>query len=102
MLRVLATIELRPGKRAEFLRIFQDLVPKVLGERGCRDYMPMVDLETNIGTQIPLRTDVVTVVETWEDLESLEKHLMAPHMREYRQAVKELVARVSLQVLQPA
>jgi quinol monooxygenase YgiN len=102
MIRVLATIELHPGRQAEFLRIFHELVPKVAAEKGCRDYLPMLDVETNIGTQIPLRADVVTVVETWADIESLENHLIAPHMREYRKAVKDLVARVSLQVLQPA
>ncbi len=102
MIRVLATIELHPGKQPEFLRIFHELVPKVVAEKGCRDYLPMVDVETNIGPQIPVRSDVVTVVEAWEDIESLEDHLIAPHMREYRKAVKDLVARVSLQILQPA
>jgi quinol monooxygenase YgiN len=102
MLRVIATITLHPGRREDFLRIFRELVPKVLAEQGCRDYMPMLDMETNIGPQIALRPDVVTVVEAWEDLESLENHLIAPHMRDYRKAVKDLVASVSLQILQPA
>lgn len=102
MIRVIATIALNPGRRADFLRIFRELVPKVLAEDGCHEYMPMLDLETNIGVQIAMRADVVTIVEAWEDLESLEGHLIAPHMRDYRKAVKDLVANVSLQVLQQA
>jgi quinol monooxygenase YgiN len=102
MIRVIATIEVQPGRRQEFLRVFGALIPKVLAEQGCREYMPMIDVETSIGAQIPMRPDVVTIVEAWEDLESLESHLIAPHMLDYRKAVKELVARVSLQVVQPA
>jgi len=102
MIRVIATIELQPGRREEFLRIFKELVPKVLAEEGCREYLPMLDLETNIQAQIATRPDAVTVVEGWKDLDSLENHLIAPHMRDYRKAVKELVTRVSLQVLEPA
>jgi quinol monooxygenase YgiN len=102
MIRVLATIEVHPGRGQEFLRIFKELISKVLAERGCREYQPMIDVETSIGAQIPLRPDVITLVEAWEDLESLESHLIAPHMLDYRKAVKELVAKVSLQVLQPA
>lgn len=102
MIRAIATIQLQAGRREEFLRIFKAIVPTVLREKGCREYGPMIDLETTIGAQIPLRPDVVTIVEGWADLDSLENHLIAPHMIEYRKAVKELVASVSLQVLEPA
>jgi quinol monooxygenase YgiN len=102
MIRVIATIEIRPGGQAEFLRIFKALVPKVLAEQGCREYGPMIDVETTIGAQIPMRESVVTIVEAWEDLQCLESHLVAPHMLDYRKAVRELVQKVSLQVLQPA
>ena len=101
MIRVIATIDVQPGRREDFLRVFRELIPKVLGEQGCSEYMPMIDVETTIGVQIPMRPDVVTVVEAWEELECLESHLMAPHMLDYRKAVKGLVAGVSLQVLGP-
>lgn len=102
MIRVIATIDVQPGRREELVRIFRELIPKVLTERGCREYMPMIDVQTTIGVQIPMRPEVVTVVEAWEDLECLESHLMAPHMLDYRKAVKGLVVKVSLQVLQEA
>ena len=102
MIYVLATIEVRDGQRDAFLKHFHDLVPKVRAEEGCIEYGPTVDLETNIGAQIPLRTNVITVVEKWEDLEALEHHLMASHMLEYRELVKDIVKEVSLQIVEPA
>jgi quinol monooxygenase YgiN len=41
-------------------------------------------------------------LEKWEGLDALRDHLAASHMAEYRERVRELVARVDLQVLQPA
>ena len=42
---------------------------------------------------------MVTIVEAWESFDALESHLMAPHMLDYRKAVKDLVKGVALQVL---
>jgi len=102
MLHVIATIELAPGARDKFLEQFHRLVPEVRAEAGCIDYGPTIDFPTNIPAQLPLRPDVVTVVERWESIEHLEAHLIAPHMLTYRQRVKELVTGVKLQVLGPA
>jgi len=102
MIRVIATIELLEGRRDAFLEIFHNLVPKVRAEQGCLDYRPMVDLATSISAQLPIRANVVTIVEAWETLDALESHLMAAHMLDYRKAVKDLVKDVVLQVLQPA
>ena len=102
MIYVVATIQLRPGMREEFLDHFRQLVPEVLREEGCLEYGPTVDVETNIAVQEPLRGDVVTVIEKWESLEHLEVHLVAPHMLAYRERVQGLVEHASLQILRPA
>lgn len=102
MIFVIATIQLAPGKRADFLKEFHALVPQVRAEEGCIEYGPTIDVATMIPSQPPVRDDVVTVVEKWASLEALQAHLMAPHMLEYRGKVKAFVAGVSLQVLQPA
>ena len=102
MIRVIATIEVTAGRRDDFLRVFQALVPTVRAEAGCLEYGPLVDLPTTIAAQIPVRADVVTIVEAWQDLPALEAHLRAPHMAEYRAQIKNLVRKVTLQVLQPA
>jgi quinol monooxygenase YgiN len=102
MICVIATIELAEGRRQEFLVEFRKLVPKVTAENGCLEYAPMVDVASGIGVQARERPDIVTIVEKWESLEALEAHLMAPHMTEYRKAVKALVKGTSLVILTPA
>jgi len=61
-----------------------------------------VDLPTEIGAQVPERSDVVTVVEKWESVDALEAHLMAPHMLDYRKRVGGYVVNSSLAILAPA
>ena len=102
MIHVIATIELVAGKRDEFLEKFHAAVPHVHAEAGCIEYGPAVDLPTTISVQPPVRENVVTVIEKWDDIPSLEAHLIAPHMAEYRQGVKDLVASTLVQVLEPA
>lgn len=102
MIHVLATVDLVPGRREAFLAEFRQVVPLVRAEAGCLEYGPAVDLATGLAAQGPVRPDTVTVVEKWESLEALRQHLAAPHMAAYRQRVKDLVASVKLQVLQPA
>ena len=102
MIHVLATIDLQPGKRAEFLTHFAWVTPQVRAETGCIEYGAAVDIPTSIPVQPAVRPDVVVVVEKWESLAHLHAHLAAPHMGEYRQRVTGMVKGVSLQVLEPA
>ena len=102
MIHVIATIEVVAGKRDAFLAEFHNNVPNVKAEAGCIGYGPAVDLPTGIGAQIPIRENVVTIIERWESLDALNTHLAAPHLATYREKVKDLVKGVTLQVLQPA
>lgn len=102
MIHVIATIEVEAGKKDEFLKHFKDNIPNVLAEDGCIEYGPTVDLKTEIPVQIPLRDNVVTIMEKWESLDHLMAHLVAPHMATYREKVKDIVKGASLQVLEPA
>ncbi|HOD35974.1 MAG TPA: putative quinol monooxygenase [Syntrophales bacterium] len=101
MIHVLATVEVAPGRREDFLREFRKVVSDVRREKGCIDYGPAVDIATGIPVQIPLRDNVVVIVERWENLDALKAHLVAPHMKTYRAAVKDLVKGMQVQVLQP-
>jgi quinol monooxygenase YgiN len=101
MIHVIATIDLQKGEREAFLKEVHRLVPKVRAENGCLEYGPAVDLKTAIAAQLPLRDDVVTIVEKWSDLPALENHLQAPHMAEYRLRVRDMVRGVKLQILEP-
>jgi len=102
MICVLATIQVADGRRDEFLAAFREVIPSVLAEEGCIEYGPMVDIETTLEKQPPVRPNSVTIVEKWQDIASLETHLMAPHMMAYRKKVQDLVIDSSLLVLEPA
>jgi quinol monooxygenase YgiN len=101
MIFVIATIEVKPGKREAFLAEFNRNVPNVRAERGCVEYGPTVDAKTDIKAQIPLRDNVVTIMEKWESLQALHAHLTAPHMVTYRERVKDYVVGTTLQILEP-
>ena len=102
MIVVLATIELQPGQRSNFLAEFRQIIPKVRAETGCLEYFPAIDTVSGLPVQGPSREDVVVVVEKWESVPALETHLVAPHMMEYRPKVKAFVKKVTLQILSPA
>ena len=101
MIYVIATVEVKPGKREAFLAEFSRNVPNVRVEKGCIDYGPTVDLKTDIARQIPLRENTVTIIEKWESLQALLAHMQAPHMLTYRERVKDLVSGSTLQILEP-
>ena len=48
MIHVIATIEVREGRRDEFLKEFHRIVPLVRQEQGCLEYGPAVDVPTGI------------------------------------------------------
>ncbi len=101
LIHVIAAIELHPGTRDRFLREFARLEPEVHAEVGCIEYGAAVDLVSGVPGQVPVRPDVVTVVETWSSIETLAAHGAAPHMQAYRERVRDFVIRVTLQVLAP-
>ena len=101
MIYVIAKIELNAGGKDEFLKIFKSNIPKVEAEKGCISYVPTVGIDSGIPVQDELRPDVVTIMEAWDGLDELHQHLKAPHMASYREEVKDLVKRVTIQVLQP-
>jgi len=102
MIYVVATIEVAKGKRDAFMEEFRRVVPLVRGEAGCVEYAPTIGVETNLAAPSESCDDTVVVVEKWANLEALERHLIAPHMVQYRAKVKEWVQHVNLQILKPA
>jgi quinol monooxygenase YgiN len=102
MIHVLATVELANGKRPDFLTEFARVVPFVRAEKGCIEYGPAVDISSGIPMQAPVRENTVVIVEKWSDLEALKAHLIAPHMKTYRAAVKDIVKGMAVQILKPA
>jgi quinol monooxygenase YgiN len=101
MVHVIASVQVKPGKVSEFLKIFKANVPLVRAEKGCIQYVPTVDINTELPPQI-MDKNVITIIEAWESLEALRNHLAAPHMLAYREKVSNIVENVSLKVLQEA
>ncbi len=101
MIRVIASIRIRAGKMTEFLHICKANVPAVRAEKGCLEYIPAVDIDSKLPTQ-GLDPQLVTIIEKWESLEALHRHLKAPHMLAYRDKVNDLVERRTLKVLTEA
>ena len=101
MVHVLASIHVKAGCRSRFLEIFKANMPAVKAEAGCVDYRPTVDVQSGLPPQ-QLDADTVVIIEKWDSLDALRKHLAAPHMASYREKVKDLVGDVSLKVLQDA
>ena len=102
MIHVIATIELTPGTRKAFLDVFRKLIPDVRAEKGCLEYGPAIDSQTDLSIQAKVGPDKVVVVEKWEDIAALKAHSVAPHMDAYRVNVKDYVLGVNLLVLDPA
>ncbi len=101
MISVIASILVKEQSVSSFLEIFQNNVANVLAEDGCIEYMPMIDADVEIGDHRK-KSNKVTVLEKWESVAHLERHLKAPHMQTYREAVKDMIESVSLSILEPA
>ena len=102
MIHVIATVQVQPSRRADFLSEFHKVVPLVLQEPGCVEYGPTIDAVTDIGAQQLVGEDFVVIVERWASVEALKAHLVANHMTAYRQRVKEMVVVTKLQILKTA
>jgi quinol monooxygenase YgiN len=101
MICVIATINLKEGKRDAYLAELRKIIPDVRKENGNIEYAPYVDLASGFPVQPPVRPDTVTIVEKWESLDALTKHMSAPHMGSYRKATKEILQSMQVQVISP-
>lgn len=99
MVYVIASIRVKKGRLQDFIEIFKSNVPDVRKEKGCIRYLPTVDINCDLPPQL-LDENVVTVIEHWDSPDALRDHLAAPHMLAYKEKVKDIVADVSIKVLQ--
>lgn len=101
MIHVIASITIKEGHKSEYIDIFKANIPLVLAEEGCVDYLPTVDLPTELAPQ-EMNTNVVTIIEKWRSLEDLMNHFSTPHMLAYREKVKDIIEKISIKVLTEA
>ena len=102
MIRVVAILTAKPGRREELLALFRANMPAVHAEEGCIEYQPFVDADGFAGFQAPIGPDAFVVLETWASAEALKAHAAAPHMVAYAKASKELVAERKIYIFSAA
>ena len=99
---VVAVITTKPGKRSEVLSIFKKNIPDVLAEAGCIEYSPTIDMEDAGDFQTEYGADTFVVVEKWQSLDHLKAHIKTPHMVNYANQVKDMLADRIIHILSPA
>ena len=101
MIFVIATSELKPEYKADFIEAVKANIPKVHAEAGCISYELAGDVESGLAPQVKCGDNVLTFVECWESLDHLKAHLAAPHMAEFKEKVKDMRVSSSLKILSP-
>ena len=91
MIRVVAIVTAKPGRREELLGLFRANMAAVHAEDGCIEYQPFVDAEGFGSFQAPIGPDAFVVLETWASADALKAHAAAPHMATYGKASRELI-----------
>jgi quinol monooxygenase YgiN len=94
-------VRVKQGKLQEWLELFKSNAIMVRKEKGCIQYVPMVDIDVGVPIQV-LDKNVVTILEQWESLEALRDHFATPHMAAYFEKEKDLIEGVTLKMLQEA
>ena len=102
MVRVVAILTAKPGRRGELLALFRANMAAVHAEDGCIEYQPFVDAEGFGAFQSPVGPDAFVVLETWASADALKAHAAAPHMVAYGKASRELVAERKILIFSPA
>ena len=98
MIHVLASIKVKPGKRDFLIEHLKSNIPNVIKEKGCIEYNSTIDVDYHLDNQT-FDENMVTIIEKWENFDSLKKHMYASHMLSYRENVKDLVENTSLKIL---
>lgn len=80
---VVAVLVAKPGAEGEVERLMREVTPPTHAEAGCITYAIHRDLDD------PCR---LVFVERWTDRASLEAHLAAPHLDNFRAGLEGLLA----------
>ncbi|MBV8626038.1 MAG: antibiotic biosynthesis monooxygenase [Herbaspirillum sp.] len=99
---VVAIITAKPGQREQLLAIARANLAAVRAEEGCIEYGLVVDVDGFGPNQAPMGPDTFAFVEKWVDEEALRLHFTLPHMTDYREKSKDLIADRKVHVLKSA
>ena len=99
MIHVVAHIEAKPGQRPAMLREIAAVTPLVRAEKGCIEYIPVIDFDNAGPNYAPIGPDAFAVVEKWATIEDLRAHSASAHMAAFGAKVRDLIARRAVHVL---
>ncbi|NUU00943.1 putative quinol monooxygenase [Herbaspirillum robiniae] len=99
---VVAIITAKPGKREELLNIARANLAAVRAEEGCIEYGLVIDVDGFGPNQAPMGPDTFAFVEKWTSEDALKLHFTLPHMADYREKSKDLIADRAVHVLKSA
>ena len=92
MIYVLATLVVKPEKRADFLENARDVIAATRREAGCLDY----DLTSSI-----TEPNAFVFVERWESRDALAAHFETPHLQHWRELCGEYLSDRRIEIIKP-
>ena len=92
MIYTLATLVVKPEKRADFLENARDVIAATRREPGCISY----DLNSSI-----TEPNEFIFVERWETRDALSAHFETPHLQHWRGLCAEYLAERRIEIITP-
>lgn len=93
MIYVVATLELKPNSFDAAVKAATPCVEETRQEDGCISY----DLHQDVMDKSKL-----VFVERWRDMAALKAHFTAPHLLAWRNKAADLVAKSTVEIINPA
>lgn len=102
MLTIIAEIKVKsdPKHLKAVINALKNIIPVVLMEDGCLLYELLVNSEVNMPYQVPLHHNTLIILEKWQSIDHLNKHLTTQHMQAYQEKVKNDVISVKISILE--
>lgn len=98
---VLCRFDLKPDADiADYKAKTLAVVPKVLAEDGCRFYTLIEDAKTDWDKPMRFGERTLWMVEKWDSIDALKKHIDAPHMKAFGPTVRGMRTSGTFHVLE--
>lgn len=102
MISIVVFVTAKPGMRAKVMDRFLANTSLVLAEQGCREYSAYVNLDSGLPVQAKLDDDTFVVLEKWDSMEALTRHIASPHMAAYSADTRDWIASRTIHIVRPA
>jgi quinol monooxygenase YgiN len=98
---VLCRFDLKPeADLAAYQAKTLGIIPQVLAEDGCQFYTLLKDARTDWDRPMRFGERTLWMLEKWDSVEALKKHLDAPHMKAFGPTVRDMRRSATFHVLE--